>query len=83
MKSHGPQPNNDISCEGDQVYLRDSITKTVADAQKAQVHEDDVCDCVEELCDVRSDVVVLVPVSDMFVYTQSRGVVTPLHTSSM
>lgn len=61
MEGHGSKANNDISCKGDEIHLCNPIPQTMTNTQKAQVHKGDVCDSIEELCNVRRDVVVLVP----------------------
>jgi len=79
MKGHGSQTNNDVSCEGDQVHLCNSVAQTVTNTQESQVHKDDVCECVEELCNVGRDVVVLVHVRIVLMYVEYTRFVTWSH----
>lgn len=59
MESHGPQTDDDVACKGDEVDFASLIAQTITDAQDTKVHKNEVRRCVEELCYVGCDVVVL------------------------
>lgn len=59
MECHGSQTDNDVACEGDEIDFTSLIAQTITDAQNAKVHKNEICRCVEELCYVGRDVVIL------------------------
>lgn len=59
MKSHGTEPDDDIAYVGEDVNEAVPVAQAILDTHDSQAKEHEIRQRVDEFCNVRRDVVVL------------------------